>query len=165
MVIAIITVIITPVIGWLIWGAVIFLISLLQGLDTAFKRVFSVVAYVSMINILGVGVVDKIIKLAQGAKTWEEWQRSKISLAALLPAGSHGSLVGALSLIDPFFIWSAIVLAIGLTFANRCKTKAAVITVIIYVILTLIFAAGMGLLMHVFTGGGGGGAEVSVRAG
>jgi hypothetical protein len=166
MILAIVLSAIAPVIGWLVAGAVIFLISLIQGLETSFKRVFSAVAYTSIISILGAGLIDKIIKLVQGAKTLEEWQRSKISLAALLPAKAHGALVATFSAIDPFAIWGLVVLVIGLTFVNRCKTKSAILTVVIYFILSLAFVAGLGFLGQIFVGGGGegSGASVTVQA-
>jgi hypothetical protein len=160
MVTAIVLSAIAPLIGWLISAGIIFLISLIQGLEAGFKRIFSVVAYTSMISILGSGVIDKIIKLARGADTMDEWERSIISLAVLLPANAHKALVTILSIVDPFFIWALVVMAIGLTYVNKCRMRSAVVTIIIYVIIIFVLVAGLGFVQQYFTGGssdGGGG--------
>jgi hypothetical protein len=165
MIIGIVLAAVAPLIGWLISGAVVFLISLIQGLEASFKRVFSVMAYTSMISILGGGVIDKIIKLAKGASTLTEWERSIISFAAILPANAHKSFVFVLSSIDPFLIWSLVVMAIGLRFVNKCRMKSAIITVIIYFVILLIFLAGWGFVQQLLTPGGSeGGVSVTVSA-
>ena len=150
-------------IAWLVTAGVIFVISLIQGLDTSFRRVFSVVAYASIIRIIGSWVIDNVIKLAQNVETVEAWSRSKISLATLLPPDAPGPLVAVMSAIDPFFIWFLVVLVIGLTFANKCKLKAAITTTVIYLVIVLAVKAGLGLLGLVFGGGQGGGGDVRVQ--
>jgi hypothetical protein len=161
--ISIAAVVIMIPVGWLIGGAILFLISLVQGLETSFKRVFSVVAYSSIIGMLGAQIIDKVIKLAQGNVQLAEWNISKVSLAGFLPEGTHRAIQTASATIDPFAIWSLIVIAIGLTFANRCRMKSAVVTVVIYFIVTLIFMIGMGFLMQAFMPGGGEGGNVRVQ--
>jgi len=166
MVFALVSAAVTPLIGWLIGGGIVFVISLIQGLEAGFKRIFSVMAYTSLISILGSSIIDKVIKLARGADTIDEWQRSIISLAVLLPVNAHKALVSVLSVVDPFFIWSLVAMAIGLTYANKCRMRSAVVTVIIYAIVIFVLIAGLGFVQQLLTGGagGGGGGNVTVSA-
>ncbi len=157
---------VSPLLGWLIGAGVILLISLIQGLEASFKRLFSLMAYTSMISILGAGVIDKVIKLFQGADTLAAWQRSSISLAVLFPKELHAAILTPLNLIDPFFIWSMVVMTIGLTYMNKCRMRSAVVTTIVYFLVMVIFMIGIGFVQQHFTGGGssGGGVRVEVNA-
>ncbi len=135
------------IVVYLFVAGVLYLISLIQGLDTSFKRLMSVVTYTSLIALLG-NILDKLLKLA-GVVTPEtlmEWQGTVTGLAYHLPAKIHMAKYMLASLVDPFTIWSMIVMAIGLRFANRCPMRSAVITMIIYFVLLILLLVGMGFL-------------------
>jgi hypothetical protein len=152
---------------YLFVAGVLYLISLIQGLDTSFKRLMSVVTYTSLIALLG-NVIDKILKLA-GVVTPEtmiEWQGTVTGLAYHLPDKIHMAYYMLASLVDPFTIWSMIVMVIGLRFANRCPMRSAIITIIIYLVLLILLMVGMGFLTQMgldkVAESGGGNVEVRV---
>lgn len=156
------------IVVYLFVAGVLYLVSLIQGLDTSFKRLLSVVTYTSLIALFG-NILDKLLKLT-GVVSFEtliEWQGSVTGLAYHLSDKAHMAFYMLASLVDPFTIWSMIVMAIGLRFANRCPGRSAIITIIIYLVLLILLMVGMGFLtqMGLDKVAGSGGGNVAVQVG
>lgn len=156
------------VIVFLAAAGALYLISLIQGLDTSFKRIFSVVTYAGIIGLLG-NIIDQLLKLLNVVKpeTLIEWQIPVTGLAFHISSKMHMAVYLLLTLLDPFVIWGFIVVAIGLRYANNCKLWSAILTVIIYVILFALILVGSGFItqMGLDKMAESGGGHVVIQAG
>lgn len=133
-------------ITWLLTTVGVFFIGLMQGLKTDFKKLFGVIPWLSLISMLPVQIISTIIvasgKLTEAADM-TNWRLMKpISLISLVPKSVElpGAVGGMLAAIDPFFIWSMIVMVIALEYANECKRSQAIITTVIIAILGIILS-------------------------
>jgi hypothetical protein len=135
-------------IGWLLLTALVFFIALIQGLDTDFKRLLGVIPWLTFISI-GSSISAAIRLMNTELVSMEQMQKLQmempLSVGALIPEGVNlpAFIDGILGLIDPFFIWSTVVMVFALQYANRCTRAQAITTTIIATIIILLVIAGM----------------------
>jgi len=145
-------------VGWLLGTALIFFISLMQGLDTDFKRLLGVVPWISLISILsqiGTNIIYMTQPIADAAQLQDFRFLKPFSLIAMVPESVDlpGWQSIILSTIDPFYIWALIVTVFALEAANRCKRGQAVLTTAISTIISLAIIAGLGAVGMAVQGG------------
>lgn len=146
-------------IGWLLVSALVFFIALIQGLDTDFKRLLGVIPWLTFVSILSsISAAIRLMNLElQDMEHFQKLQmKMPLSIGALIPEGSGLPLPveGILGMIDPFFIWSTILMVFALQFANRCKLSQAITTTIIATIVILAVVGGLVSLGSMFNPGG-----------
>ncbi len=136
-------------IGFLMMSGLIFLVSLGQGLDTDFKRLLGVMPWLSLISIFS-EVAKTVVGMIRGITTFEQLTDMRylkpFSLAGLIPQSVElspgtAAVVQVLGLIDPFFIWSTIVMVFALQAANRCTRSQAIVTTIVSTLIVIIIIA------------------------
>jgi len=135
-------------IAWLISTLLVFLTGLVQGLEADFKKLIGVIpwlSFISMISEVGKSIVifmmsevpDDLTKNPEIAKPFS---------AAILLANNPDAPVWLklfLSSIDPFTIWSVIVMVVALEAANKCTRSQAIVTVAIVTIVGLLIMLGL----------------------
>lgn len=130
---------------WLLLTLGVFFIGLMQGLKTDFKKLFGVLPWLSFIGILPAQIITTIIFMSGRITEMTDIQNMRIlkpySLAGLFPESVDlpKFAVGVLSTIDPFYIWSLIVMVIALEHVNKCKRSQAMITTVIIAVIGLVF--------------------------
>jgi hypothetical protein len=146
------------VIAWLVMTLAVFFIGLMQGLKTDFKNLFGILPWLSFISMLPVKIIATVIlfsgKITSIADMTNMRIMAPISVLGLIPQSVTLPKIveGILSMIDPFFIWSMIVMVFALEYANNCKRSQAITTAVIIAILGIIVGglmagmAGMGQL-------------------
>ncbi len=143
-------------IGWLLATVLVFFISMIQGLDTDFKRLLGMLPWLSAITILS-EIGKSVVLIVKGISSMEQMQDGRylkpFSAAALIPESADvpAWLPTFLSTIDPFFIWSIFVMVLVLEAANRCTRAQAITTTIIATIISLAAIFGLSMLGAVFT--------------
>jgi hypothetical protein len=128
---------ITILIGWLLFALLVYIVGLIMGQESAYKTSWAVVAYSSLPGVLiKQGIIVTILLMSREWASLTDFQhatfRSTLSLYTLFGNQDlNPYLQGLLISIDPFLIWSMVLMAIGLKFANRTKMSHAWITTII----------------------------------
>jgi len=146
-------------IGWLLVTALIFFIAIIQGLDTDFKRLLGVVPWLTFISI-GSSITAVVRLMNTELVSMQQMQKLQmqmpLSIGALIPEGANLPVFieGVLGLIDPFFIWSTIVMVFALQYANRCSRSKAITTTIIATVIILAVMGGLMTLGRRFGQGG-----------
>ncbi len=137
-------ILIGTLVSWVvISGIFLFGGNTIMGGETKFKKVFSVVAWSSLIGVVG-GLVKTPLILSKGTS-----QGVTTSLAILLPTpelGQSGSvLYRLLTRFDVFTIWTIVLYCIGLAAIYQFTTKKAATLVLslwaIYIIITVAFGS------------------------
>ncbi len=142
-------VVMTPVGVLLFWaifaGILLFGGNMVMGGETKFKKVFSVVAWSSLIGLVG-NLLKTLLIMSKGTS-----QGVVTSLAILLPTPELAQktiLYRILEKFDLFLIWELILWIIGLAVINRFTTKKSATLVIslwvIYAVLTIALAGVLG---------------------
>jgi len=145
-------------IGWLLVTALIFFIALIQGFDTDFKRLLGVVPWLTFISI-GSSITAVVRLMNTELVSMQQMQKLQmqmpLSIGALIPEGANLPVFieGVLGLIDPFFIWSTIVMVFALQYANRCSRSKAITTTIIATVIILAVMGGLMTLGRMFNPG------------
>ena len=107
----------SPIITVVVAGILYLIFNVLMGGDRTFKQLFSVFVHSGVISTLG-ALFTGPLNYFRGAVT------SATNLAVLLPMVDPKSFVGrVLAMTDLFWIWSLLVLAIGLAVLYRRKTQ------------------------------------------
>jgi hypothetical protein len=133
---------------WLISVALIFVIALIQGLDTDFKRLLGVYPWIGLISLFST-ILQKLPLLTRELTSMQQMQDPRF-LMPYSPLGLVPQTVElprfvevVLGMIDPFFVWSFVVTVIALEQANRCKRSQAILTTVIFYAISLAVAAGL----------------------
>ena len=125
--------------GLLIPSVFYFLIGKLMKKNGTFKQTFSLMAHTAIIASL-IWLMHIIITLALGESNI---LAPMTSLASLLPADMYGSVVyGMLSTIEVFSLWYMFVLYMGLHIVLDYSKKAAAITVVATLVISMLITAG-----------------------
>lgn len=128
---------------WLMLTLGVFFIGLMQGLKTDFKKLFGVLPWISFIGMLPVQIITTIIYMSGRVTEMADMQNMRIvkpySLAGLFPESVElpKFVLGVLGTIDPFYIWSLIVMVIALEHVNNSKRSQAIITTVIIAVIGL----------------------------
>jgi hypothetical protein len=153
------TIIGTPIamaVSWILVAALVFFVSLGQGLDTDFKRLLGMIPWLSMISIIS-QIISKVTMLMGSYNSMEELQDFRnimpLSLIQLVPKSVDLPIWQSafLGMIDPFFIWSTIVMVFALQYGNRCKRSQAIVTTIIVTLISLVIGVALtsfGMMMN-----------------
>jgi len=137
---------------WAIFGGIfLFTGNTIMGGEAKFKKVFSLIAWTSLIGVLG-GILKTLLILAKGST-----RGVVLSLAFLLPLPEMGEspsmIYRFLDRFDFFTIWSLILWAFGFAVIYRFTTKKSAIMVFslwaIYIVLVIVLG---GLLSGIFRG-------------
>ena len=144
----------TPIamgIMWVIMVAVIFFISLMQGLDTDFKRLLGVVPWASFVSFFSQGLQTWVM-MSRDLTSMDQLQNMRylkpFSLLGLFPETVElpKFVEGIFGTIDPFFIWYVILLIIAVQQANKCTRAQAAVSSLIYTALSLAAVGGLTVL-------------------
>ena len=133
---------------WIISVALIFVIALIQGLDTDFKRLLGVYPWIGFISLFS-AILQKLPLLTRELTSTQQMQDPRFlmpySLLGLVPQTVElpRFVAAVLGMIDPFYIWSFVVTVIALEQANRCKRSQAILTTVIFYAISLAVAAGL----------------------
>ena len=135
------TVVSTPFViiaTWLITTLILYLVYALAGREKGLKKYFSMVAYISLITVLGQLLHAFFIYFTNGDMTAAQ----VTSLASLLNQEVVGVFIYSIaSSIDVFNIWTYVLYGIGFVYTGGAnKKKAYIISVVLFVVVTLITA-------------------------
>ena len=145
-----VSVVITPVgilVVWSILAGVLLLgCNTIMGGETKFKNVFSVVAWTSMVTILG-GIVQSFLIVSKGTS-----QGVSTNLSLFLPLPGIGQdpsiLYRLLSKFDLFVMWQLILWIIGLAVVSRLTVKKSAAFVLslwaLYIVVTVALGSVLG---------------------
>jgi len=128
---------------WVVTTLILYLAYRLAGCEKGLKKYFSMTAYISVITVLGELLHSLYIYF-----TGTGVQAAKVtSLASLINADSVGIFLYSIAAnIDVFNIWSYFLYGIGFIYTGGAKKqKAYIITVLLFVIFTLISAGSVSL--------------------
>lgn len=132
-------------------GIYLFGFNTIMGGEGKYKKVFSVMAWTSLIGTLGF-IVNRILVYSKGTG-----HGVTTSLAALLPTPAVGEsppvLYRALSQFDLFGIWSLVVMIIGFAIVSRVEMKKSAILVIVLWLIYVLAAVLLGGLFGRMMGG------------
>jgi hypothetical protein len=134
---------------WLLLTLGVFFIGLIQGLKTDFKKLFGVLPWISFIGLLPVQIITTIIYMSGRVTEMADMQNMRIvkpySLLSLFPESIElpKFALGVLGTIDPFYIWSLIVMVIALEHVNNSKRSQAIITTAIIAVIGLVLSGVM----------------------
>jgi hypothetical protein len=136
-------------VAWLLLTVGVFFFGLMQGLKTDFKKLFGVLPWLSFVSMLPVQIISAVIvnsgRIAEIGDMANMRIMKPYSLMILIPQNIvlPKFVEGILGSIDPFFIWSIVLMVIALEYANTCKRSQAIVTTIILSILGLLITAAM----------------------
>jgi len=136
---------------WAVVGGLLLLGSnSILGGNTTFKKMFSLVAWTSLIGIVG-GILKSVLIYMKGTT-----RGVTTSLATLLPTPEVGETPGILyrllSKLDIFTIWQLILWIIGLSVINKFDNKKSASLVIGLWIIWIVLSVALGGLFSRFTG-------------
>jgi len=135
-------------IAWLVETLLIFLIGLIQGFESDFKKLIGVIPWLSFISMIS-EVLKNIIIFTMSEMPDDLVKNPAIAKpfsAAILLANNPDTPVWLktfLTAIDPFAIWSVIVMVFALEAANKCTRSQAIVTVVIVTIVGLLIMLGL----------------------
>ncbi|MCX6646857.1 MAG: YIP1 family protein [bacterium] len=139
------------VVAWLLLTVAVFFIGLMQGLKTDFKNLFGILPWLSLISMVPAKIIASVIifsgKITSIADMTNMRVMAPVSILGIIPQNVALPKIveGMLSTIDPFYIWSMIVMVFALEYVNKCKRSQAITTTVIIAILGI-------LLSGLFTG-------------
>jgi len=138
-VVAVIGSLLSPVIMCLVGAGLLKLFNLFAGEPTQFRKFFAVTVY-SYFPILIGSVISTILIAISPATHLEE---VSTSLYLLFPPGSKGFAASLARQVDPFYLWSLILMALGSSVISRSR----LVSYAVYVLgLWLLLALGSALL-------------------
>lgn len=134
--------IIGPFVVWLIAALLFKFLNLFIGNEAPFKKLYAVAVITSVPTILA-NFVRTILVAASPA---ESFPTITTSAALVLPKGSFGPAFAVLSQIDPFYIWSLVLLAMGTALVLKTSVrKTGTFVFILWMVM-----AGIGALVASF---------------
>jgi hypothetical protein len=127
--------VVSPIFAVIIAGILFAVFNAAMGGEASFKQVFTVLAHAGSISALS-AVFSGIINYFRGS------MGSVANLGALLPMLSEKSFAGnLLGMVDLFFIWYIVVLAMGLAVLYRRRTQPIAISLLsVYAVIAIVFA-------------------------
>jgi len=129
----------SPVFFCLLYAGLLKIFNLFAGEPTQFRKFFAVTVY-SYFPLLIATVIATGLILVSPATHLEE---VSTSLYLLFPPGSKGFLASLARQIDPFYLWSLVLMALGASVASKAKFRSYVI----YLLgIWLLFSVGSSLL-------------------
>ncbi len=145
-------------VAWLLGTLLIFFISLIQGLDTDFKRLLGMVPWISFVSILSqfTGVYVIMMRTLESIEQMQDMRFMRpLSLLQVIPDSVDLPVwqEALLAAIDPFYIWALIITVIALEYANRCTRTQAIVTTAIATIISLAIGASLAMLGTVMQAG------------
>ncbi len=129
----------SPAIMCLLYAGLLKLFNLFAGEPAPFRQFFAVTVYSYFPIIFGT-VIATIMILMSPATHLEE---VSTSLYLLFPPGSKGFAANIARQIDPFFLWSLVLMALGSSVISRARFKSYAIFL---GVLWLLFAVGSAML-------------------
>lgn len=129
----------SPAIMCLLYAGLLKLFNLFAGEPAPFRQFFAVTVY-SYFPIIFAAVIATIMILMSPATHLEE---VSTSLYLLFPPGSKGFAANIARQIDPFFLWSLVLMALGSSVISRARFKSYAIFL---GVLWLLFAVGSAML-------------------
>ena len=123
---------------WLITTLILYLVFRLAGCEKGLKKYFSMVAYISIISVIGQLLHGLYIYF-----TGDIMAVQVTSLASLINADAVGNFVyGIATNVEVFNIWTYILYGIGFVYTGGAKKRGAyIVTALIFVIVTLVSAS------------------------
>ncbi len=140
LVLSAVTVVVAPLIMWVVIAGILFLVFSAFGGQAAFKQVFAVVVHASAVSAVGAVVMTPV-------NYFRESLSSATNLGVFLPFLPDSSFLARLAgMVDIFLVWWVMVLAIGLAVCYRKKTRnVAVGLFAVYGVIAMAFAAFMAM--------------------
>jgi hypothetical protein len=129
----------SPAIMCLLYAGLLKLFNLFAGEPAPFRQFFAITVY-SYFPIIFAAVIATIMILMSPATHLEE---VSTSLYLLFPPGSKGFAANIARQIDPFFLWSLVLMALGSSVISRARFKSYAIFL---GVLWLLFAVGSAML-------------------
>lgn len=155
---AVVNPVVQLVINWIIVSVFVFFVSIIQGLQADFKRLFGMIPWTSLVCIFTQAITTFIISntdLDSLKQMFDVRLMKPFSLIAAIPKTLEipAFLAGVLGTVDPFYVWRAILLVIVFQYANRCSKAQAVATSLIFVPFSLLAAGAYNYMNTMMTGG------------
>lgn len=98
-----------PFIIWLVISLLFKFLNMFVGNEAPFKKLYAVSVITSLPIVLGTALRSILVTVSPA----ESYLTVSTSAAAVLPKGTMGPMFAVLSNIDPFIIWSLVLLAMG----------------------------------------------------
>jgi hypothetical protein len=144
-----------PVVTLILWvilaGILLFCGNTIMGGESTFKKVYSIVAWSSLVTMVG-AILKTFLILSKGTV-----HGVTISLAILLPTPELGEstpiLYRLLSKFDPFTIWELILWIIGLAVVYRFTTKKSATLVLFLWAIWIVISVALGSVLGGMFGG------------
>ncbi|HEX3031286.1 MAG TPA: YIP1 family protein [Bacillota bacterium] len=137
-----IAVILMPLIIWLVYVLIFKFANLFIGNEAPFKKLYAVAILTYVPTLLG-NLLRSLLVLVSPA---ENFGTVTTSAALLMPKGSTGPLFVALTRLDPFYIWSLWLLAIGAAYVLKTTTKKTGLIVFALFFISLVVMAALATL-------------------
>lgn len=130
-----ITILLMPWIIWLVYTLLFKFFNLFVGNDAPFKNLYAVSVLSSVPTVLATALRSIMVAFSPA----ESYASVTTSAAVVLPKGTTGYLFAFLSTIDPFYIWSLVLLAIGGAYVLKTDTKkTGILVFVIWVVMACI---------------------------
>ena len=128
-------VVVSPIFVLIVSGILFAIFNAAMGGEAKFKQVFAVIVHAGVISTVS-AVFSGVVNYFRGS------MGSVANLGALLPMLSEKSFVGhLLGMVDVFFLWYIIVLAIGLAVLYRRRTQPIAISLLsVYAAIAIVVA-------------------------
>lgn len=125
-------VVLTPLLTWLVYTVIFKVVNLFVGQEAPFKSLYAVSILASVPSIFGSLLRSALVAVSPG----KDYAVITTSLAVLLPKGEQGPLFACLSNIDPFQIWSLVVLTIGAAAVMKINVrKVGIVTAVMWLLM------------------------------
>lgn len=132
--------VVMPPIIWAVIAGVFYLVFAATGGQSTFKQVYAVVVHSTVVTVVGTLLITPV-------NYFRESLSSATNLGVFVPFLPEGSfLARLLGMVDLFWVWWLMVLAIGLAVCYRKKTRSvAVALFVVYGVIAVGFAAIMAM--------------------
>lgn len=129
-----VAVLVMPFVSWLVISGLFKFYNMFVGSDASFKKLYAVSVITSIPMLLGTALRSIMVIFSPA----ENFASVTTSAALILPKESMGPLFAVLALVDPFYIWSLALLAMGTALVLKTSVKK---TGIFVAILWVLYAA------------------------
>jgi hypothetical protein len=133
-------IVVVPPIIWAAMTGILYLVFAATGGQSTFKQVYAVVVHSSVPTVVGTLLITPV-------NYFRESLSSATNLGVFLPFLPEGSFLARLfGMVDVFWVWWLMVLAIGLAVCYRKKTRGVAIALFgVYGVIAVAFAAIMAM--------------------
>jgi len=132
----------TPLLIWFVIALLFKFMNLFAGNEAPIKKLYAVAVITSVPTLLGNALRSILVAISPG----EDYTSITTSAALALPKGTTGPLFAFLSSIDPFYIWSLVLLAMGGALVLKTSVRKMGVFVFIIWILFAALSAGVAAL-------------------